>query len=324
VNILDADFKQIGAGVLTGVFKGFNAVMATEDFGFRADNSFLTGIVYNDSVAADHFYSPGEGLGGVTITATRISDHAVFNATTWSTGGYSLQLAPGTYTVTASGGSLSRTLTYNDVTISTQNVLRDFNTADVTTASLDSNGTLTITGTGMANAISLAAGGGTLWVSADGAAHPFTAALVHAITISGLGSNDTITLDPSVTVGATIAGGAGNDSIVGGTGGDSLGGGQGDDTIAGAGGIDTIRGGAGNDSLGGGGGNDQIVGGAGNDTIRGGGGNDAITGGLGNDQLFGGAGNDNFLAHDGQTDSVDGGLGTDIADADAFDVVLNL
>jgi hypothetical protein len=43
-------------------------------------------------------------IGQVTITA--VSDQGTFTEVTGDAGGYTLQLAPGTYTVTASGGSL--------------------------------------------------------------------------------------------------------------------------------------------------------------------------------------------------------------------------
>jgi uncharacterized protein YkwD len=60
----------------------------------------LTGVVFNDQ-AGNGQYAVGEGLGGVTITV-----QGVGSTTTWASGGYTMQLNPGTYTVTASGGGL--------------------------------------------------------------------------------------------------------------------------------------------------------------------------------------------------------------------------
>ena len=57
----------------------------------------------------------------------------------------------------------------------------------------------------------------------------------------------------------------------------------------------TLRGGAGDDTLRGSGGHDTLQGGAGNDQLNGGGGNDALWGDEGNDILSGGAGNDLYL-----------------------------
>ena len=80
---------------------------------------------------------------------------------------------------------------------------------------------------------------------------------------------DSITLDKSVRVAATINGGAGDDTIVGGSAGDTLSGGEGD-TITGSARSDTITGG----------GNDKLAGNAGANTVKG---EDS------DDQLFGGS-----------------------------------
>ena len=127
-------YREVGIGVVTGAFfssgTNYNAVMATQDFAFRTQpsggNSFLTGVAFNDAVTANDFYTPGEGLGGVTITAVREGDNVSFSTTTWSTGGYSLRLSPGTYDVTASGGQLATPLAQNDVSVGSENVKRDF------------------------------------------------------------------------------------------------------------------------------------------------------------------------------------------------------
>jgi hypothetical protein len=132
VNLMWADLKETGIAVLSGKFQGYNAVMITEDFAYRTGNSFLTGVAYDDNlVSNDDFYTPGEGLGGVTVTATRLSDNAVFTATMWASGGYSLRLAPGTYRVTASGGSLGGAVSASVVTIGSQNIKLDFTTDTV-------------------------------------------------------------------------------------------------------------------------------------------------------------------------------------------------
>jgi serralysin len=88
-NLMKPDFKEVGVGVVTGEFKTYNAVMSTQDFGYRNNVTFLTGVAFDDAaVKADNFYTPGEGLGGVTVTAVRSADGKNYSATTWSTGGY--------------------------------------------------------------------------------------------------------------------------------------------------------------------------------------------------------------------------------------------
>ena len=124
LNILDPDFKEIGIGVETGTFQNYNSVLTSQDFAYESGNSFLTGVAFVDTVHT-HFYAPGEGLGGVTITATRQSDQMAFTTTTWSAGGYTLALLPGTYNVTATGTGLG-TVTVNNVVMGSQNVEEDF------------------------------------------------------------------------------------------------------------------------------------------------------------------------------------------------------
>lgn len=126
VNLLKDSFKEIGTGVATGEFNTYNAVMVTEDFAYSGGGSFLTGVAYTDALTDDNFYTVGEGIGGVAITARRVSDGAVYSTETWSTGGYALQLPAGTYDVTGAGGTLGGAVRYGAVAIGAQNVKRDF------------------------------------------------------------------------------------------------------------------------------------------------------------------------------------------------------
>jgi hypothetical protein len=124
-NILRGDYTEIGAGVLKGTFGSNSAALGTMDF-LITSTHYLTGVVYSDNVAANSFYTPGEGIGSVTITATRVSDSMVFDTTTWDAGGYTLELPEGTYTVVASGGSLSEPMTVENVVMGSSNVKQDF------------------------------------------------------------------------------------------------------------------------------------------------------------------------------------------------------
>ncbi len=135
VNQMNGLYREVGVGVVQGPFtqdgRTWNAVLATEDFAVSGTSVFLTGVVFDDGqVKADQFYTPGEGLGGVTIAAINHADAQRFTTTSWASGGYSLPLPAGTYTVTASGGPLDVTLVKNSVAIGQQNVKVDFTLVD--------------------------------------------------------------------------------------------------------------------------------------------------------------------------------------------------
>lgn len=66
--------------------------------------------------------------------------------------------------------------------------------------------------------------------------------------------------------------------------------------------------------------NDRLYGWSGNNGLYGNGGNDILDGGAGKDALHGGDGNDTLYAFDGVDDFLAGGLGTDKAKIDAWDM----
>ncbi len=108
LNILDGAMKEIGLGIAAGNnYNGgaggqvFNSVVTTQNYAHSTGNAFFTGVVFRDT-DANNFYTPGEGVGGATVTATPAVG-APLTTTTWTSGGYSLQVPPGDYTVTASG-----------------------------------------------------------------------------------------------------------------------------------------------------------------------------------------------------------------------------
>jgi hypothetical protein len=99
-------------------------MLLTQDFGVRNDQPlpFLVGSVFRDT-DHDGFYSMGEGLGSVTITVLQGTTQ-VAQTTTTAAGGYQLPLAPGTYTVRASGAGA--TFADQTVTVGSVNVHRNF------------------------------------------------------------------------------------------------------------------------------------------------------------------------------------------------------
>ncbi len=139
-NILIDSHQEVGPGVRFGDYTSggwtYNVGMVTEKFAAPPGDSFLTGVAFTDasdgSDADNDFYNIGEQIGTGTITATdAISGHS-YSTTIGPSGGYSLQLAPGTYTVTATGGGLPADYIAENVVISSQNVKVDFETTTAT------------------------------------------------------------------------------------------------------------------------------------------------------------------------------------------------
>ncbi len=93
--------REVGIGIVqngSGPYHNYYTI----DSGTTSDaRPYLTGVVYQD-LNNNQRYDANEGLGGATVSITGGSSVA-----TWSTGGYSLRVSPGTYTVTVSGGGLA-------------------------------------------------------------------------------------------------------------------------------------------------------------------------------------------------------------------------
>ncbi|GGA41024.1 cadherin domain-containing protein [Okeania sp. KiyG1] len=136
VTLMNDDFQEIGIsslqGRLTSGGRTFNAVMSAQNFAYSAASGpFITGVAYTDAVTDDDFYTVGEGIGGITVTAVDTENSAnTFTTTTWESGGYSLDVDPNaTYDVTFSGdldgdGQADDTATY-EVTVGSENVKQD-------------------------------------------------------------------------------------------------------------------------------------------------------------------------------------------------------
>ena len=111
--------RSVGVGVVlngTGSYSDYYTI----DTGNTSDNrAFLTGVVFTDQ-AGNGKYAVGEGLSGVTISVAGVGSFADYDS-----GGYSIPLNPGTYTVTASGGGLAAPLTQT-VSIGAANVRLNF------------------------------------------------------------------------------------------------------------------------------------------------------------------------------------------------------
>jgi hypothetical protein len=102
-DILNTEVREAGIGLSAQVDPQFLLVDATEDFA-AVNNSpvFLTGVLYKDK-DGDNFYSIGEGIGGITVTATNLDSGKVFTTTTGAAGGYGVAVPAGHYSVTILG-----------------------------------------------------------------------------------------------------------------------------------------------------------------------------------------------------------------------------
>jgi uncharacterized protein YkwD len=115
----NAMMQQVGIGIVlngTGPYQNYYTI---DTGGLPGTSAYLTGAVFNDA-NNNGKYDLNEGLAGVTITVAGVGSFAAFD-----TGGYSIALQPGTYTVTAAGGQLTSPITHV-VTIGTSNVRLNF------------------------------------------------------------------------------------------------------------------------------------------------------------------------------------------------------
>lgn len=130
-------------------------------------------------------------------------------------------------------------------------------------------------------------------ITINGNARTEPLALVRGIIVCSFGGEDTVNVDPSVTLPVRVFGGNGADNLYGGSG---------DDYLNGEGSSDVVWGRGGNDTLVGQHNDDVLVGGDGNDLLRGDAGRDLLIGGRGADQLLGHDGEDlliaGFTSHD--------------------------
>ncbi len=104
--LLASLLKEIGIGFQNIPIPGSNVsaigpYVATQHFGtqFRFDganyfaDAILTGSVFQDTIAADLFYTPGEGMAGLTVNVyDHLSGTLLISGVTNSAGGYNILL----------------------------------------------------------------------------------------------------------------------------------------------------------------------------------------------------------------------------------------
>ncbi|MDZ4850195.1 MAG: dockerin type I domain-containing protein [Pirellulaceae bacterium] len=150
--LMDSTFDEVGIAVHVGAFQGFNGVMTTQDYATRSSKPFLTGVVFNDAVSADRFYTVGEGLGSISVSTRRLSDGVISSATTFDSGGYQIELDPGEYEVQFSGPGLSGAIA-ETVNVESENIKLDLNTTLIAKLSLSVDTTFLREPAGTATAV---------------------------------------------------------------------------------------------------------------------------------------------------------------------------
>ena len=103
-NMLSADFREVGVGVVDGVNGSVGPQLVTQDFGSQGSaTAFITGVVYYD-FNGNGFYDLGEGIGGVTVNTPGSTYYAV----TANSGGYAIPVsANGNYPLTFTAPGMS-------------------------------------------------------------------------------------------------------------------------------------------------------------------------------------------------------------------------
>lgn len=290
-NLMKVNFESIGLGEAVGLFEisgtTYNSSMVTQKFAYNATGPFLSGVIYTDADKSG-LYSPGEGIGGVQVTAGGAASQS------WSSGGYTLDVTSGPVTLSfGPGGAQSLTVEMDgNVKVDLVDGDRVETTGSVTLLA----GLSDVTHLGLFGGHSVGTGAANRMIGGGG--HDTFAGLSGDDVIEGLGGRD------------MLQGGAGDDTLRGQLGSDSLHGGDGDDMLAGGSSSDRLTGGDGHDELYGGSSADTLFGGYGGDTLWGQDGDDALAGDQGTDTLYGGDGDDR-LEGGSSADDLYGGEGVD-------------
>jgi len=128
INMLNANFKEIGIGIVDGSFNNgnadFNVVMSTQNFATQPNaKAILLGVIYAD---ADNnaFYTPGEGIGDVSIVILNTATNTTQTLYSMTAGGYQVALQTGVYDITYTFDG--NTQFVNDLVIGVDNVKSDW------------------------------------------------------------------------------------------------------------------------------------------------------------------------------------------------------
>ena len=193
-NIMNANFTEVGIAMDAepSPANPLGPYVVTQDFGTRG-KLFVLGVAYSDN-DNNNFYSIGEGRADLTVQV------AARNATSTSSGGYTVEAASGAATITLTGGGLASAVTVL-TTIAGENIKLDVVDGTVLLASRS--------------------------VSVSGPITELRGLGVRGLSLT-TGAGDQLIV--GTRGGDTLDGGAGNDNLTGGLGNDSLIGGSNVDT----------------------------------------------------------------------------------------------
>ncbi|MFO0869814.1 MAG: dockerin type I domain-containing protein [Pirellulales bacterium] len=142
-NMLRDEYSDLGIGIRQGDFvfgngRHLDSLLTTELFGI-GNAAAITGVVYDDTVIDDDWYSIGEGLSGVVVEA-RASDGTIYRVHAGTSGGYTLDVPNGVYTINATGGGLAHAVTIPNVQVAGKNVKLDITPASTTSPNREEDG----------------------------------------------------------------------------------------------------------------------------------------------------------------------------------------
>jgi len=111
ITLVNGDYREVGISIVeeNDPDTKVGSLLITQHFGidraaaWSGDDLWLLGVVYDDRVYNDDFYTPGEGWGNVIVEAQSDETDKIYTTQTWGSGGYQLKLPSGTYTITFRG-----------------------------------------------------------------------------------------------------------------------------------------------------------------------------------------------------------------------------
>ena len=110
--MMSRNYREVGIAVLpeNNPNTSVGPLVVVQDFGsrFNFGNPWLLGVAFGDA-DFDNFYDSGEGLANVNVNIS--GSNGSFSTRTMTAGGYQMQVPPGNYTVTFSGGGLNGVIT---------------------------------------------------------------------------------------------------------------------------------------------------------------------------------------------------------------------
>ncbi|MCR9294800.1 MAG: dockerin type I domain-containing protein [bacterium] len=130
-SMINPDMNLTGhdIGRKSGNFKqdvdGSRPIIATQNLAHvRNTGYYVTGAIFQDKNKSG-WYEAGEGLNRVQF-AFRDQSGKLFTTTGFATGGYQIELPPGTYTATASGGGMKYTQHMTGIVVTDENVWQNW------------------------------------------------------------------------------------------------------------------------------------------------------------------------------------------------------